>query len=163
MTVFQLIFKMVNVHWTELGKWAFPGLFQNVYLSNVFWQKMPLWIKQLFLRSVCFQHEISDVYWSFSAKSRKFIFSCFFFFFFLSKRFFFLWEKKKTLFSAAVVHSLFQMEKSLNNVILKNQTLCEHWKPLVGSWLDRFDSCLSHGFTPCHGRDQKKTGHVWNL
>lgn len=46
-----------------------------------------------------------------------------------------------------------QMEKSLNNVILKRQALCEHWKHLAGSWLDRFDSCPSRSFTACHGRD----------
>lgn len=41
LTVFQAISKIVSMHWTLLGKKAFPGLFKNVYLSNVFWQKMP--------------------------------------------------------------------------------------------------------------------------
>lgn len=61
----------------------------------------------------------------------------------------FLWEKKTEFFRPAIVHSLFQMKKTLNDVTLRCQALCEHWKPLVRSW-------LSQDFTLCRGGTEEK-------
>lgn len=159
MTVFQLIVKTHPMHWTGLGEGAFQGLLQSVYLSQGSWQKCIM--------------EMPDVYWSFSAKGRKFTFRPFYYFFsyyftnfllfilyyfyyllfllffnlFVSNKIIFFMGEENLILRPTTVHSLFQTEKSLNLEF----PVSEHRKPSVGSCLGRSDSCLLCSFTPCHG------------
>lgn len=65
-------------------------------------------------------------------------------------------EEENSIFRPAVVHSLFQMEKSLNNVILKHQALCEYWKPLAGSWLGSSTHVCPMASLPAMGETEGK-------